>query len=126
MIRDWAAPGSFDYEHMIVPNGSRPGSPLFLVDGANNTNRQGRTIVLTPSIDEIEEFRVSGANLSAEVGYGTNVMERRHSYWHQQLPWSSMGFSPISVVLRSSGGMQPCGASLFDGICDAVMGLALA
>jgi hypothetical protein len=45
---------------MIVSNGSRPGSQLFLVDGANNTNRQGRTIVLTPSIDEIEEFRVSG------------------------------------------------------------------
>lgn len=59
---------------MIASNGARPGSQLFLVDGANNTNRQGRTIVLAPIVDEIEEFRISGANFSAETGYGTNAI----------------------------------------------------
>lgn len=59
---------------MIVSNGSRPGSQVFLVDGAYDSNRQGRSIVYAPSIDEIEEFRVSGANFSAEVGYGTNAI----------------------------------------------------
>ncbi len=59
---------------MIVSNGSRPGSQIFLVDGAYDSNRQGRSIIFAPSIDEIEEFRLSGANFSAEVGYGTNAI----------------------------------------------------
>lgn len=59
---------------MIASNGARPGQQLFLIDGANATNRQGRSIIMTPSIDEIEEFRVSGANFSAETGYGSNAI----------------------------------------------------
>jgi len=55
-------------------NGSRPGSQLFLLDGGNASNRQARSLTVTPSIDEIEEFRVAGSNFSAEFGYGTNVI----------------------------------------------------
>jgi hypothetical protein len=57
-----------------VSNGSRPGSQLFLVDGGDATNQHARTIIVPPNVDEIEEFRFSGANFSAEYGYGTNVV----------------------------------------------------
>ena len=57
-----------------VSNGSRPGSQLFLVDGGDATNQHARTIIIPPNVDEIEEFRFSGANFSAEYGYGTNVV----------------------------------------------------
>ena len=57
-----------------VSNGARPGSQLFLIDGGDATNQRARTIIVTPDIDEIEEFRVAGSNFSAEYGYGTNVV----------------------------------------------------
>ena len=57
-----------------VSNGGRPGTQLFLLDGADATNQHARTMLVAPNIDEIQEFRVSGSNFSAEYGYGTNVI----------------------------------------------------
>lgn len=68
------ASGVATSQTMIASNGARPGQQLYLIDGANATNRQGRSIIMTPSIDEIEEFRVSSSSFSAEVGYGSNAI----------------------------------------------------
>ena len=57
-----------------ISNGGRPGTQLFLIDGADATNQHSRTILVPPNIDEIAEFKVSGSNFSAEYGYGTNVI----------------------------------------------------
>ncbi len=103
---------------MIASNGSRPGSQVFLVDGANNTNRQGRTIVLAPIVDEIEEFRISGANFSAETGYGTNAIsvatrsgtnDFRGSAWeffrhHSLNARNFFAFSPPKLIRHQFGG----------------------
>lgn len=59
---------------MIVSNGARPGAQLFLVDGANTSNQNGRATLFAPNVDEIEEFRVAGSDFSAEFGYGSNVI----------------------------------------------------
>src|SRR5262249_16179676 len=39
-----------------VSNGARPGGQLFLIDGGDATNQRARSIIVTPDIDEIEEF----------------------------------------------------------------------
>lgn len=95
-----------------VSNGSRPGSQLYLLDGSYASNRQGRTIIVTPSVDEIEEFRVAGSNFSAEYGYGTNVINvstksgtnRLHGAAWEFLRNDSLAarsfFSPTVGVLR--------------------------
>ncbi len=56
---------------MNVSNGGRPGQVLFTIDGSNASNQNGRGIVLTPSIDEIQEFKTETSNMSAEFGYGS-------------------------------------------------------
>jgi len=70
-------PGAFSLtppNSLNVSDGARPGSQLFLIDGGDATNQRARSIIVTPDIDEIEEFRVAGSNFSAEYGYGTNVV----------------------------------------------------
>ena len=59
---------------MNVSNGGRPGQILFMVDGANDSNQNGRGILWRPSIDEIGEFKVQTANMSAEFGYGSSAV----------------------------------------------------
>jgi hypothetical protein len=59
---------------MNIANGGRPGQVLFTVDGAANSNQNGRGIIQRPSIDEISEFRVQTSNMSAEFGYGSSVV----------------------------------------------------
>jgi hypothetical protein len=55
---------------MNVSNGGRPGQVLFTIDGSNASNQNGRGIMMTPSIDEIQEFKTETSNMSAEFGYG--------------------------------------------------------
>ena len=59
---------------MNVANGGRAGQVLFLVDGAYDSNQNGRSIIYRPTIDEIAEFREETANMSAEYGYGSSVV----------------------------------------------------
>lgn len=59
---------------MNTANGGRPGQVLFMIDGADNSNQNGRTLIYLPSIDEIAEFREQTANMSAEYGYGSSVV----------------------------------------------------
>lgn len=59
---------------MNVANGGRPGQVLFLIDGANDSNQNARTLIYLPSIDEIAEFREQTANMSAQYGYGSSVV----------------------------------------------------
>lgn len=59
---------------MNVANGNRPGQLLFLIDGANASNQNGRGIIQQPAIDEIQEFRFQTANMSAEFGYGSSAV----------------------------------------------------
>jgi hypothetical protein len=44
------------------------------VDGANDSNQGGRTIMQQPSVDEIEEFKVQTSNMSAQFGYSSTVV----------------------------------------------------
>ncbi len=59
---------------MNIANGGRAGQVLFLVDGAYDSNQNGRSIIYRPTIDEIAEFREETANMSAEYGYGSSVV----------------------------------------------------
>lgn len=59
---------------MNVSNGGRPGQVLFTIDGSNASNQNGRGIILTPSIDEIQEFKTETSNMSAEFGYGSSTV----------------------------------------------------
>ncbi len=59
---------------MNIANGGRPGQVLFLVDGADDSNQNGRSIIYRPTIDEIAEFREETANMSAQYGYGSSVV----------------------------------------------------
>lgn len=59
---------------MNVANGGRPGQVLFLVDGAYDSNQNGRSIIYRPTIDEIGEFKEETADMSAEYGYGSSVV----------------------------------------------------
>src|SRR5713101_2411636 len=56
---------------MNIANGGRPGQVLFTIDGSNASNQNGRGIILTPAIDEIQEFKTETSNMSAEFGYGS-------------------------------------------------------
>ncbi len=56
---------------MNVANGQRPGQLLFLVDGSNSSNQNGRGLIQQPSVDEIQEFRFLTNNMSPEYGYGS-------------------------------------------------------
>ena len=47
---------------------------LFTIDGSNASNQNGRGIILTPSIDEIQEFKTESSNMSAEFGYGSSTV----------------------------------------------------
>jgi len=49
---------------MNVANGGRPGQVLFLIDGSNASNQNGRGLIQQPAIDEIQEFRVQTSNMS--------------------------------------------------------------
>lgn len=60
-------------ETLNLSNGGRPGSDLFLVDGADDSNENGRGVLWRPSIDEIQEFKVQTSNMSAQFGYGSTV-----------------------------------------------------
>lgn len=59
---------------MNIANGGRPGQVLFLVDGSNASNQNGRGLIQQPSIDEIQEFKVQTSNMSAEFGYGSSAV----------------------------------------------------
>lgn len=59
---------------MNVANGNRPGQVLFLVDGSNASNQNGRGLIQQPAVDEIEEFRFQASNMSAEFGYGSSAV----------------------------------------------------
>ena len=59
---------------MNVSNGGRPGQLLFTIDGSNPSNQNGRGIILTPSIDEIQEFKTESSNMSAEFEYGSSAV----------------------------------------------------
>ncbi len=59
---------------MNIANGGRPGQVLFLVDGSYDSNQNGRSIIYRPTIDEIAEFKEETANMSAEYGYGSSVV----------------------------------------------------
>lgn len=64
-------------ETLNITNGGRPGANLFLVDGSDDSNENGRGILWRPGIDEIQEFKVESSNMSAKFGYGsttTNVV----------------------------------------------------
>jgi hypothetical protein len=56
-----------------VRNGSRPGYDLYLVDGADDSDQNGRGLLWRPSIDEIQEFKDQTSNMSAQFGYGSSV-----------------------------------------------------
>ena len=53
---------------MNTANGGRPGQVLFMIDGAGDSNQNGRTLLYLPSIDEIADFREQTADMSAEYG----------------------------------------------------------
>jgi hypothetical protein len=59
---------------MNVANGGRPGQVLFLIDGSNASNQNGRGLIQQPAIDEIQEFKVQTSNMSAEFGYGSSAV----------------------------------------------------
>jgi Carboxypeptidase regulatory-like domain/TonB dependent receptor len=59
---------------MNISDGGRPGQVLFLVDGANASNQNGRGLIQQPAIDEIQEFSVQSSNMSAEFGYGSSAV----------------------------------------------------
>ena len=59
---------------MNISNGGRPGQILFLIDGANASNQNGRGLIQQPAIDEIQEFKVQTSNMSAEFGYGSSAV----------------------------------------------------
>lgn len=59
---------------MNISNGSRPSGVLFTIDGASDSNQNARTLIYEPSIDEIAEFREQTADMSAEYGYGSSVV----------------------------------------------------
>ena len=61
-------------ETMNISDGGRPGQVLFTVDGSNASNQNGRGIIQRPAVDEIQEFKVQTANMSAEFGYGSSVV----------------------------------------------------
>jgi hypothetical protein len=58
----------------VTANGARPNQMLFLIDGANTANQNGRGTIFSPNPDEIAEFKIQGSNFSAEYGYGSNVI----------------------------------------------------
>jgi len=58
----------------VTANGARPNQMLFLIDGANASNQNGRGTIFSPNPDEIGEFKIQGSNFSAEYGYGSNVV----------------------------------------------------
>src|SRR5579885_767290 len=60
-------------ETLNISNGGRPGSDLFLVDGSDDSNENGRGVLWRPSIDEIQEFKVQTSNMSAQFGYGSTI-----------------------------------------------------
>jgi hypothetical protein len=59
---------------MNIANGNRPGQLLFLIDGANASNQNGRGLIQQPAVDEIQEFRFQSSNMSAEFGYGSSAV----------------------------------------------------
>lgn len=59
---------------MNIANGGRPGQILFLIDGSNASNQNGRGLIQQPAIDEIQEFKVQTSNMSAEFGYGSSAV----------------------------------------------------
>jgi hypothetical protein len=59
---------------MNIANGGRPGQVLFLIDGSNASNQNGRGLIQQPAIDEIQEFKVQTSNMSAEFGYGSSAV----------------------------------------------------
>ncbi len=59
---------------MNVANGGRGGAVLFLIDGAEDTNQNGRSLIYRPSIDEIDQFKEQTADMSAQYGYGSSVV----------------------------------------------------
>lgn len=61
-------------ETMNIANGGRPGQVLFTIDGASDSNQNGRGIIQRPSIDEISEFKMQSSNMSAEFGYGSSTV----------------------------------------------------
>jgi hypothetical protein len=56
-----------------VRNGSRPGHDLYLIDGSDDSDQNGRGLLWRPSVDEIEEFKDQTSNMSAQFGYGSSV-----------------------------------------------------
>lgn len=59
---------------MNIADGGRPGQVLFVIDGSNASNQNGRGIIQRPAIDEIAEFKVQSSNMSAEFGYGSSAV----------------------------------------------------
>lgn len=57
-----------------ISDGGRPGQVLFLIDGSNASNQNGRGLIQQPAIDEIQEFSVQSSNMSAEFGYGSSAV----------------------------------------------------
>jgi hypothetical protein len=76
----------------IASNGSRPSQSLALVDGVNVTHQVGRSVIIAPNPDEIQEFKIQGANFSAEYGYGSNVVNVSTKSGTNQLRGSAWEF----------------------------------
>jgi Carboxypeptidase regulatory-like domain/TonB dependent receptor len=81
-----------------IANGGRAGQALVLVDGANDSDQNSRSIVFRPTIDEIAEFREETANMSAEYGYGSSVVNVSIKSGTNQLHGSVYEFLRNSVT----------------------------
>ncbi len=66
--------GVYPYAQFASVNGSGPVNTMYLMDGADNTDTYTNENFPFPNPDAIQEFSVQAANMSAEYGQGTAVV----------------------------------------------------
>src|SRR5271157_1060338 len=62
------APKGADGDGQFAVNGARADNVSFLVDGMNNTQRRNTTVMVSPPLEGIQEFKLITSGFSAEYG----------------------------------------------------------
>ncbi|MCI0418824.1 MAG: carboxypeptidase regulatory-like domain-containing protein [Acidobacteria bacterium] len=65
---------AFTSEPEVNINGNRGGAAGFLIDGAENYEQNAQTVMISPSIETIQEFRVQSGTFSAADGRQAGII----------------------------------------------------
>jgi hypothetical protein len=82
-------------------NGLPPVWTGWALDGANITESQLGGTAIQPNVDALQEFRVEGANMSAEYGHTPTIVNATLEEWNQSIPWRCLLVHPQQRLRRA-------------------------